>query len=84
MDHIQSNTQMKIGWRDLTEQICECAALLQQIPHQIELGFGSGVCGWICACKISSNIYNTEVGFLSLLHHWCAGKMHVKKVYVNM
>lgn len=77
---------MKIGWRDLTEQIPECAVLPQQIPHQIMVEYGSGVSSRIFAHNMPANIYNAKigVGFLPLLHHWCAGKIHVKKVSVHM
>lgn len=76
---------MKLGWRDLTEQIPECAVLLQQIPHQMEAEFGSDVSSRISAHNVCANIYNAKIGagFLSLLHHWCGGGMHVKKVSVH-
>lgn len=38
------------------------------------------------AHNMCANIYNAKMsaGFLPLLHHWCGGKMHVKKVSVHM
>lgn len=80
MDHIQFNMQMKIGWRDLTEQIPECTVLLQQIPHQIKVELRSGASSRISAHNICVNIYKKiGTGFLPLLHHWCGGKNACQK-----